>query len=317
MPVNPGYEYLLAEWEYNKAQTLQEKLRAAEKMMATVPKHKSSENLVQNIQQRITRLKTQLEKEKAQAKGKGKQIAVKKEGAAQIAIVGVTNSGKSSFLAKITNAKPIISGYEFTTGKPEVGILDYEGLKLQLVEIPAITENFMARSKGPAHMGIIRNADLVILLLRENPEKEFNLLIKELDRGSVKLNSAKFKSDVVIFTNGIIIINGDKKFKANNFDLINFNVKKENDVNKIRNLIWKNLNIIHVFTKTPGKKKEFPPISLKKGSKVLDLAENVHKDFVKRFRFARIWGKSAIHQAQQVGLNHLLQDGDVVELHLK
>nr|MBA4404649.1 GTP-binding protein [Nanoarchaeum sp.] len=74
---------------------------------------------------------------------------------------------------------------------------------------------------------------------------------------------------------------------------------------------------VYVYTKSPGKNKDFPPIALNKGSNVRKLALSVHKDFVRRFDYARVWGLSAKFEGQRVGLNHLLKEGDVIELHLK
>jgi hypothetical protein len=82
-------------------------------------------------------------------------------------------------------------------------------------------------------------------------------------------------------------------------------------------LIWKNLNLIKIHTKQQGKKPVYPPLALKKDSQIKDLAEHVHKDFIKQFKYARVWGKSSKHEGQRVGLTHKLKDDDIVELHIK
>ena len=75
--------------------------------------------------------------------------------------------------------------------------------------------------------------------------------------------------------------------------------------------------MIKVYTKSVDKKKpDYPPVALKKGKTVRDLALVVHKDFVKRFKFARIWGESVKHKGTKVGLDHELKDEDIVELHV-
>ena len=81
--------------------------------------------------------------------------------------------------------------------------------------------------------------------------------------------------------------------------------------------IWKKLNLIYVYTKLPGKEKDYPPVDLRRCSNVNDLAGKVHKDFIKKFRFARVWGRSVMHEGAQVGLSHVLEEGDVVEFHLR
>ena len=125
MPINAGYEYGKAEAEFNQASTVQEKLQALKKMLATMPHHKGSEGLQKEIKTKISKYKELIEKEKKQKKGSGKSLTIKKEGAATICIVGTVNSGRSTLLKKLTNANVEIASYPFTTKKPEVGILDY------------------------------------------------------------------------------------------------------------------------------------------------------------------------------------------------
>ncbi|MEK6862484.1 MAG: GTPase, partial [Nanoarchaeota archaeon] len=152
MPVNPGQEYQVAERGYTEAKTVKEKIRALENMLKLAPKHKSAEKLLKQIKTNLAKYKRLEEREKEiklKAKKSKYQISIKKEGAAQIVIVGLTNTGKSTLLNKLTNAKPLIAPYEFTTKKPEVGTMDYKGIKLQVVEFPAVTENFEEKEKGP------------------------------------------------------------------------------------------------------------------------------------------------------------------------
>ena len=88
-------------------------------------------------------------------------------------------------------------------------------------------------------------------------------------------------------------------------------------MDKLKKGIFDKLDLIRVYTKTPGKKKDYPPIALPEGSTVEMLAKSVHKDFLKKFKFARVWGKSVKFDSVSVGLSHKLKDEDVVELHLK
>ena len=277
MPVNPGIEYQKAEREFSESTTVIEKLGALRLMLAKVPKHKGTEHLQKEIKERIKKYTSLLEKEK-QSK-KGKSTGIKKEGAAQVTIAGTTNSGKSTLLSKLTNAKPLIAPFPFTTTKPEIGTLDYKGIKIQIVEIPAIIENFIETDKGLQYLSIIKTSDLVMLLFKD--EKEKQMLLKEL-----KTNDVKTK--ILIPT-------------------------KEG----IKEEIWSKLNLIKVYTKQPGKDKDFPPVALKTNSTVRDLALKVHKDFIEKFSFARIWGKSIKHQGTKVSLEHILKDEDIVEFHTK
>ena len=178
----------------------------------------------------------------------------------------------------MTNANVAIAPYPFTTKKPEIGTLDYKGIKLQIVEIPAIIKNFEYSELGPSMLAIIRQCDLLIITFKD--KEELKLIDKELHDINIK-----------------------RVYYYNQED--------------IKDLIWNNLNLIKVYTKQPGKKADYPPIALKKNSIVKDLAEYVHKDFLRKFDYARIWGKFVKFQGTKVGLNFKLNDEDVIEFHLK
>lgn len=280
MPINAGFEYENAEKEYLEAKTIPEKLKCLQKMLSVAPSHKGAEKLRNDIKQRISKYKKLLDREKKLAKRGGKGLSIKKEGAARVVLVGVTNSGKSTLLSKITNAKPLVADYEFTTKKPEIGTMDYHGVIIQVIEIPAITKDYLEKEKGPAYMGVIRDSDLIILVSKY--KGDVDLVKKELSNAGIKFS-------------GIIV---DSK-------------------RDIKEKIWNELGLIYVYTKSPGKKKDFPPIALKKGSKVKDLAMNIHKDFFKKFDYALVWGESAKFAGQRVGLTHELKEGDILEFHLK
>ena len=276
MPTNVGFDYQKAEEEYNDARTSSEKFAALKKMLKTVPKHKGTEALQKNIKEKIAKIRDAEEKQK-KLKKSGFSLAVKKEGAAQICIVGTTNSGKSTLLKGLTGAKVEIADYEFTTKRPEIGIMDYYGVKIQFVEIPAIVKKFSDKAMGPTYLGIMQQADLLVLMFKTPEEKVL------IDR---EINSIGVKR--------AIYANQSKK--------------------EFANLVWAKLGLIKVYTKQRGKPRDFPPIAFEKGAVVRNIAEKVHRDFLKRFKFAKIYGKSAKFKGQVVGLDHVLEDGDAVEL---
>jgi ribosome-interacting GTPase 1 len=278
MPINADIHFQKAEEEYLAADGSEAQLKALKKMLSLAPDHKGAEKLRKQIKTKIAKLKYSQERQASAKKGGYQKFSIKKEGAALICIVGTTNSGKSTLLKKLTNAKVKIAEYPFTTKEPTQGILDYSGILLQIVEIPAITENFEATDDGPALIGIINHSDLIILTFNSPDEKK--LLDKELPHIKTKK----------------IIYNNEEKFE---------------------NKIWDSLNIIKVYTKQPGKPKEHPPVALPKKSTIKDLTRTVHKDFTKNLKYARVWGKSAKFKGMQCGLKHVLADNDIVELHTR
>jgi len=276
MPINADIHYQKAEDEYNDASTTEEKIKALQNMISKAPSHKGAEMLRKNLKTRLAKLKSSLEK--SSRKGSFQKFNFKKEGAATVALVGTVNSGKSTLLKELTNANVLIASYPFTTKKPEFGVLDYYGIKIQLVEIPAIVNNFLNTNDGKSLLGIINSCDLVVLLFNTPPDK------KILD---VELFDIKVKKIIYI----------------------------ENE--NIKDKIWKNLDLIKIYTKEPGKPKAYPPVALDKGNTVRDLGLKVHKDFIKNFDYSIVNGNSAKFKNMRCGLKHVLKDDDIVEFHIK
>ena len=368
MPINAHPEYFKAEARYNAAKTIPEKIIALEEMLRVGPNHKSAENLRAEIKTKIARLRTQLEKARTTGKRKGSQLAIKREGAAQVILVSVTNAGKSKLLAAVTNAKPLIADYKYTTTKPEVGIMDYKGIKLQVIEMPAIFEDCIYKGEGPTFFSIMRSADIIVFLIdnTQNEKQQVDILYQEFEKAQIKLNAEKPKIVVKKQGMGGMEFLGKKYFDFDTKDAIRLltengyhnaiitafepvtiedladvlnesivylpliiahtkaDIKGEGisaetgyGLEKLKENIFHTLCLIKVFTKTPGKEKNLPPVALHEGNTVKTLARIIHKDFLKKFRYARIWGKSAKHAGQKVGLEHELKDDDVIELHLK
>ena len=279
MATNQGFDYQRAEEAYRDANGPAEQLVALQKMLKTAPKHKSSEKLNASIKERIAKLKASIERQ-SKSTGKGYSPTIKKEGAAQICLAGKTNSGKSRLLNALTGTNAEVAEYEFTTKKPEIGIMDYKGIKIQVVELPAIVKDFEGSVMGPTYLGILKQSDLMVLLF--DTVKDKNFLDKELSEVQTKRT-----------------------------------IYNDQEVEKFKGILWKMLDVMKIYTKQPGREKDQPPVAFQKGSTLRDVAKKVHKDFLKSFKYAKVYGKSAKFEGQMVGLDHVLLDDDVVELHLK
>lgn len=262
MPVNATPEYYKAEEKFKSAKGKEEKIAALEEMIRQLPKHHGSENAHAQLKSRLAKLRKESEKKGA------RRIGIKKEGDAQICVIGLANSGKSTLLTKLTDAKPKISATPYTTTRPEVGMMDYKGIKVQLVEIPSTFD--------PEYMSIARGCDAITIVA--NSDKE-----REIIESVLKNNYVRQKSAVVKPGDGLL-----------------------------KERLWAMLGLIVVYTK--GKDKRLSPMALRINATIKDFASRIHKDFISNFRFARISRNGRIIQA---GLNYKLQDGDVVELHMK
>src|SRR3989338_90056 len=157
MPVNPPAEYYKAEMKYAQAKGREEKMAAMEEMISLRPRLRGSENAHAQLKSRLAKMKKEGEKKGAT------RVGIQKEGDAQVCLLGYTNSGKSQLLAAITDAKPEIAPYEYTTVKPEVGMMDWKGVKIQIIEIPSTFQ--------PAYVAIARTAELIVLVIKNGKEE--------------------------------------------------------------------------------------------------------------------------------------------------
>lgn len=192
MPVNLTAEAQAAQRAYEEASGLEERIEKLEKFISLIPKHKSSEKMVALYRHRLTVLRQEQEERRIRRKMAtgGPSYSLAKEGAGQVILVGLTNSGKSALLNRLTGAKAKIGDYEFTTQLPEPGVLKYGGTDIQIIDMPALFEGAIESSIGRQILGGIRNADLIILVVDlsvpPNPQVEF--LITLLEESRIKLN---------------------------------------------------------------------------------------------------------------------------------
>ena len=133
MPANLPPEWYSKKEEFERASG-KEKIKKIQELISLTPNHKGCENIRAQLRRKLSKLK---EQEETKSKLSRKSISVPKEGCARISIIGLPNSGKSTFLKRITSADPKIADYPYTTTKPEVGMLEYEGVQIQVIEIPS------------------------------------------------------------------------------------------------------------------------------------------------------------------------------------
>src|SRR5262249_12551000 len=155
MPANLPPQYSKAEEEYRKATTPADRLEKLREMFRLLPKHKGTEKLQSDLKQKISRAKDDLDGGKAAGKKGGGSHRVPHEGAGQIVLAGGPNAGKSALLAALTNARPEVAPYPFTTRAPHPGIMSYEDVRIQLVDLPPISAEFLE----PWVPSVIRSAD--------------------------------------------------------------------------------------------------------------------------------------------------------------
>ncbi|RKY80025.1 GTP-binding protein HSR1 [candidate division KSB1 bacterium] len=328
MPANLTPQYLEAEQRYREAQTLQEKLSALKEMLATIPKHKGTEKLQADIKRRIARLKDELEKKKKQKRGF--TLYVEREGAGQVTLVGGPNVGKSQLLTAVTHATPEVADYPFTTRVPQPGMMTYQDVQIQLVDLPPICAEYM-ESWVP---GLIRNADAVLLLFdlsASDPLEQIENVREQLYQRKIKLIAqSPAESQSLSIAHKRTLLVGNKidlpeamenmkivnELYSRTFPFLAISAKTGEGLEMLKEMVFRLLNIVRVYSKPPGHKAEFDrPFILKKGSNLLDFAKAVHKDFAEKLKFARVWGAEKF-DGQRINRDYILMDGDVIELHI-
>lgn len=291
--------YQKAESKFLAAQTLDEKIRYLEEMIKECPKHKSAEKMLANLK---TRLKKFIEKkEKGKKAGKSGATGIKKEDI-QTVIIGFTNTGKSTLLSKLTNASPIISPVQFSTTIPQVGMMYYKGISIQLIENPAIESEYYDK-------GLTNTADTLLLLVKD---------LEEIDKIKKILEKARGKQ-LIIF-NKIKQIDERKlsaRLSSKRYNFVIISTKTGEGFEELKEQIFQSFNKIRIYTKEPGKEPSKKPIILNPNSIVKDVAEKILKGFSEKIKKTKIWGPSSKFPGQNVGLKHQLKDKDIVEFKTK
>jgi len=328
MPANLTPQYLEAELKFKQAKATPEKIKALEVMMAIIPKHKGTEKLRGQLKSRMAKLKEELQKRPSVARAE-QAYNIKREGAAQVVLLGLPNSGKSTLLSRVTHASSEVADYPFTTQKPIPGMMKFENLQIQLVDTPPIQSDHIE----PGFPNLIRNADGLLLLidLTEDPIFQMEVLLEELNEMRIKAaGTGRTLSPDAGWASLRALLVGNKcevknameayrRFESrfrDTFPILPVSARGGMNLDELRKEIYQILNILRVYTKTPGKQPDLTePVILKKGSTVEDVALSVHKDFVAKLRYAKVWG-SGKFDGQMVKRDYLVHEGDVIELHI-
>jgi len=302
MTTNVSYEYTAAEKKYSLAKTLEEKIASIEEMIKHAPAHKGGENLRKELHNRLKRFAEK--QEKAKSSGKTTRKSIKKEGY-QCVLVGLPNSGKSSLLAKLTNAKPIIKSHPFSTKEPEVGTMDYDGIKAQIVDLPSIGSEFF-------DIGTIHTADCLIIVIENlaDLEKTSPHIVKATGKQIIAINKSDLLSEEELRKL-------NERIKSKRLNAIIISSQTGYNLEALKERIFNYMDSIRIYTKEPGKLPSPDPITLPKNSTVRDVAESILKGFSQKVKEARVTGPSSKFPNQRVGLDHILKDKDIVEFKTK
>lgn len=360
-----------------------EKIKQLEDELKNTKYNKATQGHIGLVKAKLAMLKEKQESRIQQKTGQSEHgYAVRKSGDATVLLLGFPSAGKSTLLNKLTSAHSEVAAYAFTTLGVIPGVMEYKKAKIQIIDVPGIVSGAASgRGRGREVLAVIRNADLVLIIVDVNYPEHHPAILREVWESGIRLNKTKpevfikktsrggiqvgktvaldiddetiaqilreFKinSANVLIRSPINVddfidcIESNKKYlpaitciskidlataqqveeirKEINADIV-VSAEADININTLKELIFQKLNFIRIYMKEPKKEADLnEPMIITAGSTVGDVCNKLHKDFVKKFKFARVWGKSAKFPGQRHMLHHTLLDEDVLELHVR
>ena len=285
-----------------------ERVRAINALMAELPDYRNGP---------YADLRKWLQGELTQTRARAKvvhrdSLAVRREGAAQIGLVGAPNAGKSSLLQALSEIQIKTGDYPFTTLRPVPALTRIRGVLVQLVEIPGLVEGAAdGRGGGKALLGVLRNADAIVFCQAVTADPtELRTVHGELAAAGIE------KPALLAATKLDEAATGDLERLAAAFPdlpLVGVSVLDEASLDAFRAAMWGLTGLIRVFLRHGGEVED-EPVALHPGATIVDVADTIHHELAAACRGAHVWGPSARFDGQRVGRDHELADGDAVEV---
>ncbi len=326
MPANLTPRYRAAEEAYRRAANDRERLDALREMLATIPKHKGTEKLQADLKRKIARLRSGGGRGKGSGR-RGPGHRVERSGAAQVALVGPPNSGKSRLVADLTHARPEVAEYPFTTRTPTPGIVVVDKIPLQLVDLPPVT----AEHREPWLTELVRNPDLLLVLLDLGSDDlldhwdavrealagfrvhlgEIPLEEREIGVRYLRYLVAGNKADLPGAADRLSLL----EEYAPDLEVLPVSLETGEGLSAMLRRLVGILDVIRVYTKAPGREPDLTePFVLPRGTTVEGAARAIHRELAANLRYARAWGPR-FHDGQRVARDLELEDGDILEFH--
>jgi small GTP-binding protein len=328
MPTNLPPDFFEAEKRYRLAKSPAEKIACLEEMMRIIPKHKGTDHIRADYRRQISKLKTEARTQKGGSIHVS-AFRINREGAGQIVVLGPTNVGKSALVDALTNATPEVAETPFTTWKPTPGMMLVDNVQIQLIDTPPLDREYLE----PELIDLIRRSDLILLVLdlQTHPDQQLEQTIKILKQNRIIPEHMKEKATdeqyvwyvpVIVLTNKCDDESMDeicqifRDLLEDEWPIISVSASTGRNLDQLRQAVFEQLELIRVYSKAPDDEPDFSePVVLKKGATLEEFAKEIHKDFLEKLKFAKVWGSTAF-DGQMVQRDYMLQDGDVVELRI-
>jgi ribosome-interacting GTPase 1 len=336
MPANLTPEYKAAEAAYRRARDTKERLECLREMLRTIPKHKGTDHLQADIKSRIKQLTDELAAPRKGGARTGPSTVIRPEGAAQAALIGPPNAGKSTLHARLTGSNAHCGPYPFTTQFPQPGMLTYEDIHFQLIDLPAVAREhpvpWLANALQPAGASLLvvdlndpACVDQVKAVHEILLEKRVTLTIGPDSTGAGDAMADPFAIELPTLMVATKIdtmplwqqeLRVFRELSGLRYQTIAVSATTGEGLEQIAPWLFTNLAIVRVYTKTPGHPPDKDkPFTVRRGQTVHDVAVLVHKEIAESLRYARLW-RGQEFNGQQVGRDHAVADGDIIELHV-
>ena len=328
MPANLPADYFEAEKRYREAKTPETKIEHLEEMLKIMPKHKGTDKLRADLRRRISKLRIQSHQKKGISR-RETVYSIEREGAAQIAVVGPPNVGKSSLIAALTNANPEVADFPHSTWKPTPGMAPFENIQFQILDTPPLAGEYVEPLLGD----LLRRIDILIVLLdlHADPLQQVDDTIKSLAEWRIYSEGGAIPEDLKkppFVKKTLVVVNkvddaGDEEdyqvfleLSETELPCMPISTLTRRNLKALMEKVYLTADIIRVYTKSPGKEPDLnTPFVLPKESTLEILANKIHKDFSEKMKYAKIWGK-AVFDGQMAQRDYVLQEGDIVEMHI-
>jgi small GTP-binding protein len=363
---------------------IEDEVRALEEELQRTPYNKATSKHIGRVKAKIARLKDDAVQRAMKSAGGGEGFTVKKSGDATVVLVGFPSTGKSTLLNTLTGTKSEVAAYAFTTLTVVPGAMEHRGAKIQILDIPGLIAGAaMGKGRGKEVIGVVRSADMIVILVDVFNSSHVDVLMRELYDAGIRIN--KPRPDITIkktsqggirvhavgaldldveeirailsesrIMNADILIRGNATqdevidamlgnriyipafIAVNKVDLVDDRTRKEiaedleerflmepemisahtgYRMGEIKDRMYDTLGFMRVYLKPQSEAADLEvPLIIRQGSSVEDVCRKLHRDFVDRFRYARVWGHSVKHPGQRVGLTHRFKEGDLVTI---
>jgi ribosome-interacting GTPase 1 len=314
MPANLTPEYKEAEAAFRAAREPRERLECLREMLRAIPKHKGTDHLQADIKGRIKELTDELTAARRGGTRTGPPTVIRPEGAAQIALLGPPNSGKSALHHALAGSHAAVGPYPFTTQYPQPGMLPFEDVAFQLIDLPpATTEHpvpWLANALQPAD-GAMLVVDLTdpacveaVLRLHGLLAARRVQLIPSWPRGLPPSGDDESDPFAIVLPTLLVAAKADlvadregelavfRELTGVAYPALTVSALTGEGLEDVGPWLFDRLGVVRVYTKVPHCPADLSrPYTVRRGQTVHDVAVMVHKEVAGSLRHARLWNR--------------------------